>query len=188
VGGRGLLGNHEVHALLARSGRVPKRIPALDDLFDAPDGDDLLALLRDLPILVHLASVGDGPDAWIVHAGLHPRWTDLAAVADRVNGHPHDDDWLTSDGVRFATSVRCCDATGRTCKFAGPPEDCPSGFRPWDSFYRGDTLVVHGHWARRGHHRTGNVLGLDSGCLYGGSLTAWCQDEDRVVQIPRVSR
>jgi bis(5'-nucleosyl)-tetraphosphatase (symmetrical) len=44
--------------------------------------------------------------------------------------------------------------------------------------------VIHGHWATRGHYRGERTIGLDSGCVYGGYLTAWCQDEDRIVQIP----
>jgi bis(5'-nucleosyl)-tetraphosphatase (symmetrical) len=63
------------------------------------------------------------------------------------------------------------------------PQDCEAPYRPWDDLYRGDTLVVHGHWARRGHYRGARTIGLDSGCVYGGKLTAWCQDEDRIVQV-----
>jgi bis(5'-nucleosyl)-tetraphosphatase (symmetrical) len=55
---------------------------------------------------------------------------------------------------------------------------------PWDSLYTGDTLVVHGHWAQRGYYRGRRTMGLDSGCVYGGKLTAWCQEEDRIVEIP----
>ena len=51
------------------------------------------------------------------------------------------------------------------------------------AYYAGRALVLHGHWAMRGHHRTGRVIGLDSGCVYGGKLTAWCQEEDRIVQV-----
>ena len=61
---------------------------------------------------------------------------------------------------------------------------CPGGYRPWDAFYEGDPLVVHGHWAQRGLHRGGAVLGLDSACAWGGPLTAWCAEEDRLVQVP----
>jgi bis(5'-nucleosyl)-tetraphosphatase (symmetrical) len=42
---------------------------------------------------------------------------------------------------------------------------------------------VHGHWARRGLYRGERTMGLDSGCVYGGPLSAWCQEEDRVVQV-----
>jgi bis(5'-nucleosyl)-tetraphosphatase (symmetrical) len=184
LGGRGLLGNHEVSALLAFSGTRPKQLPTLQALFAAPEAAELMASLRALPILVHLPSPGDGPDVWAVHAGIDPRWTDLPAVASRINDAPHDDAWLCSDDVVFATNVRCCTPEGRRCGHTGSPEECPAPFVPWDELYAGSTLVVHGHWAMRGHYRGERALGLDSGCVHGGSLTAWCQEEDRVVQVP----
>ncbi len=180
---RAVIGNHEVYALCARSGRWPRKWDTLQELYDAPDGDELLAELRALPVLVHLPARGDGPAAWVVHAGVHPQWTDLHEIADAINAGPHDDDWLESDTVSFATRVRCCDPEGNRSRHDGPPEDCPPPHVPWDSLYRGDTLVVHGHWARRGFYRGPRTIGLDSGCVYGGKLTAWCQDEDRIVQI-----
>lgn len=184
VGGSSVLGNHDIYALLARSGRKRRKPDTLEPLFRAPDGEELLQRLRDLPLLIHAPSMGDGPDAWIVHAGLHPDWTDLPARAEALNAPPHDDTWLNSAGVAFATRVRCCTAAGRRSRFSGHPDDCESGFRPWDAFYRGSVLVVHGHWAMRGYYRGKRTLGLDSGCVYGGPLTAWCQDEDRIVQVP----
>jgi bis(5'-nucleosyl)-tetraphosphatase (symmetrical) len=188
VGGRSVLGNHDRYALLARSGRWPRRPDTLDALFAAPDADALLARLRSCPVLVPLPASGAGPDAVVVHAGLHPHWTDLDAVARRVNAEPHDDDWLLTPEVEFATRVRCCTERGDLCEFTGAPQDCPAPHRPWDEFYASDTLVVHGHWARRGHYRSAHVIGLDSGCVYGGALTAWCQDEDRIVQVPSRAR
>jgi bis(5'-nucleosyl)-tetraphosphatase (symmetrical) len=184
VGGLGLLGNHDVGALLTFSGARPRKMPLLAKLFEAPDADDLLASLRALPVLVPLESRGAGPDVWIVHAGLRPDWTDLAAVAERINRPPHDDHWLRDGEVAFATNVRCCTADGWCPKHTGFPEDCPAPSLPWDAFYRGGTLVVHGHWAMRGYYRGARTMGLDSGCVYGGGLTAWCQDEDRIVRIP----
>jgi len=184
VGGRGLLGNHDVAALLAYSGARPKKLPTLASLFAAPDAVELMASLRALPILAYLPSRGDGPDVWAVHAGLHPAWSDLPALATRINDRPHDDDWLRSRDVVFATNVRCCTPDGQWCDHTGRPEDCPPPFLPWDALYSGETRVAHGHWARRGYYRGARTLGLDSGCVYGGSLTAWCQDEDRIVQIP----
>jgi bis(5'-nucleosyl)-tetraphosphatase (symmetrical) len=184
VGGRSLIGNHEVNALLSYSGRRPRELELLEDLFRSPDADRLMGDLRRLPALIHLPAVGVGPDAWIVHAGLDPRWKDLHRTAERINSEPHDDDWLLSPDVRFATVVRCCTDNGRRSDHNGAPEDCPSPYRPWDALYSGSTLVVHGHWATRGFYRTSRTMGLDSGCVYGGSLTAWCQDEDRIVRIP----
>ena len=67
--------------------------------------------------------------------------------------------------------------------FSGHPDDCTGPYRPWDDFYKDDEIIVHGHWGMRGYYRSGNVIGLDSGCVYGGKLTAWCQEEDRIVQV-----
>ncbi len=184
LGAHGVLGNHDVNALLARSGRRRRAMPTLAALFADPECDPLLARLRALPVLVHLPSGGDGPDAWVVHAGLHPGWTDLDAVARAFDDAEHDDDWLERDDVSFATRVRCCTPDGAMTRHTGLPGDCPRGSVPWDRLYRGTTLVVHGHWAMRGYYRGERTLGLDSGCVYGGPLTAWCQDEDRVVQVP----
>ncbi len=183
LGGRGVIGNHEIYALCAHSGRYPRKEDTLQELFEAADADALLASLRQLPLLAHLPSEGDGPAAWVVHGGLHPGWTDLHAVAAEVNPGPHDDDWLERAEVRFATRVRCCDSAGKRSKHDLAPEQCPPPYKPWDALYRGETLVVHGHWARRGYYRGRKTLGLDSGCVYGGKLTAWCQDEDRIVQV-----
>lgn len=182
VGGRAVIGNHEVYACCVHAGRWPRKADTLDDLFDSSDADAWIAKLRALPVMERLAG-GEGPDVWVVHAGFHPKWTDLAAVAQRINAEPHDDEWIESEAVSFATRVRCCDAEGNRSRFDRAPEDCPAPYRPWEEFYSGDTVVVHGHWARRGHFRTEKTIGLDSGCVYGGKLTAWCQQEDRVVQV-----
>jgi hypothetical protein len=85
--------------------------------------------------------------------------------------------------VSFLTRVRCCTASGERSSFDRAPEGCPPPFRPWDAYYAGDALIVHGHWAWRGHYRSGNVIGLDSGAVYGGPLTAYCVEDDRVVQV-----
>ena len=74
------------------------------------------------------------------------------------------------------------------CRHTGPPDECPAPYRPWDRFYAGPTLVVHGHWARRGYYRDRFAMGLDTGCVYGGVLTAWCQEEDRIVSVPAQKR
>lgn len=186
IGGRGVIGNHDIYALLAYSGRWPRKHDTLSALYTAPDGPALLQRMREMGALAHLAAAPGsvGPDVWAVHAGLHPLWGDLHGLAARVNGKPHDDEWLESPELGFMTRVRCCTETGERSKFDRRPEDCPTPFRPWDDHYRGATLVVHGHWAWRGHYRGPKSIGLDSGCVYGGELTAWCQDEDRVVQVP----
>jgi bis(5'-nucleosyl)-tetraphosphatase (symmetrical) len=188
IQGKGVLGNHEVYALCAASGRWPRKQDTLRELMEADDCGELLESLRQLPALHRLPARG-APigDVWVVHAGLHPLERDLDALAARVNAATHDDDWLESDEVSFMTRVRCCSADGQRSKFDRAPEDCPSPYHPWDALYQGEELVVHGHWAWRGHYRGPRTLGLDSGCVYGGPLTAWCMEEDRVVQVPNRS-
>lgn len=183
IGGKGVLGNHEVKTLLAQSGRSGRSLKQLRDLFEAPDAGELLEELRRLPALVFLKTAGAGPDVWAVHAGLDPRWDDLESVARKLNRTVRSDESFLDPDLEFATRVRCCDADGTRSPHSGPPQECPAPFRPWDEHYRGETFVVHGHWAARGHYRGKRTMGLDSGCVYGGGLTAWCQDEDRIVQI-----
>jgi bis(5'-nucleosyl)-tetraphosphatase (symmetrical) len=111
-------------------------------------------------------------DIVLVHAGLHPRWDD--ARLSRLDG----------DDIDFAVNVRYCAPDGTR-----PPSDWPEPgppFAPWDSFYSGDRRVVFGHWARRGLDVTPKVVALDSGCVYGRSLSAWIAEEDRVVQVPGI--
>jgi len=121
-------------------------------------------------------------DIIMVHAGLHPAWDDdaiarlqrklLPAVVDAEPRSPAVD-WLAS--------VRYCDGDGNR-----PPKDWPPPpppFAPWDTFYRGRRTVVFGHWARRGLVVSDRIRGLDTGCVYGGKLTAWIAEEDRIVQV-----
>jgi len=108
-------------------------------------------------------------DVIAVHAGLHPAWTE--AHLDRLGEAERN----------FAVNVRYCDATG-----AQPPRDWPPPgppYRPWDDFYEGKKRVVFGHWARRGLVVRPQCVGLDTGCVYGGELTAWIAEEDRIVQV-----
>jgi bis(5'-nucleosyl)-tetraphosphatase (symmetrical) len=109
-------------------------------------------------------------DLVMVHAGLHPAWDEAKLQA------------LTPDEVNFAINVRYIDAAGNRPDEDWPPPGPP--FRPWDDFYVGRKRVVFGHWARRGLVVRRQCIGLDSGCVYGGKLSAWIAEEDRIVQVP----
>lgn len=108
-------------------------------------------------------------DLILIHAGLHPSWTE-----DHLPT-------LTPDEIDYAANVRYCDPTGNRPPADWPPPGPP--FRPWDDFYQGQKRVVFGHWARRGLTNSRHALGLDTGCVYGGKLTAWIAEEDRIVQV-----
>lgn len=112
-------------------------------------------------------------DVVMVHAGLHPQWDEERleelAEADRD----------------YAVNVRYCDASGARPAGDWPPPGPP--FRPWDDFWTGRRRVVFGHWARRGLVVRPQCVGLDTGCVYGGELTAWIAEEDRIVQVPGVA-
>lgn len=183
VGGRGVVGNHDLYALRAHAGEIDREVDTLTPLFEAADGPQLLARLAALPGLILLP----GPPAGgicLVHAGLHPKWDDLDEIAARLGEGAGAPGRRVDPALRFATLVRCCTPEGARSDWAGPPDKCPPPARPWDELYRGERFVVHGHWAKRGVHRTERILGLDSSCVGGGVLTAWCAEEDRLVQVP----
>ena len=177
LGANSVLGNHDLHLLRAASGeRAASPRDTFQDVLDAPDRQPLLEWLRERP----LVRVWD--DLVLVHAGLSPGWDDPTAVANsltleiRAGRIPWDD-----PDLRFLVQARHCDAAGQR-----PADDLhpPVGFHPWDRFYRGRRTVVFGHWAARGKVCEARVRGLDTGCVWGGSLTAWIAEEDRFVSVP----
>ncbi|MEA2627150.1 MAG: hypothetical protein QOD06_3195, partial [Candidatus Binatota bacterium] len=163
----GVLGNHDLHCLKVAAGKSAARPgDTLDDLLAASDRDELLGWLRARPI------VRGWPDLITVHAGLHPRWRDPEALLGAKD--PLGDDPATD----FAVRVRHCDPEGRRPEKDRPPPGPP--FRPWDELYEGERTVVFGHWAARGLVWKPKIRGLDTGCVWGGQLTAWIAEEDRL--------
>lgn len=169
-----VLGNHDVHLL--RTARGDRRSSARDTFLDvlaARDRAELLAWLHALPLIRAFE------DVVLVHAGLSPAWPDACAV---LRGR----DALGTDAdVSFALSARYCDERGTR-----PAQDWPvppAPFRPWHEFWpptpRESRTVVFGHWARAGLVRRKLVRGLDTGCVWGGELTAWIAEEDRCVSV-----
>ena len=187
VGGQAVLGNHDLYALHVYAGRWPRKQDTLDDLFLSSDCTALLQRLAQMPILHGLDGLSgpNGQPVWLVHAGVHPAWHgNLAEVEQRIAELPVGGTRFLDPDVRFATTVRCCTDKGDRSRHDGIPEECPAPYQAWDSFCDGTAFFAHGHWAWRGHYRAQNSIGLDSGCVYGGKLTAYCVEEDRVVQVP----
>ena len=174
VNAGGVLGNHDVHLLRVAAGlraRGPR--DTLDELLAADDRDELLAWLGARPF------VRTSGDVIVVHAALSPRWEDPVATLSGLDPLREDDE------LSFAVSARYCDPGGRRAETDWPPPGPP--YRPWYELYPRTPdearTVVFGHWARRGLVVRPQVRGLDTGCVWGGQLTAWIADEDRFVQV-----
>ncbi len=177
LGATPVLGNHDVHLLRQR--RDPQlrgNRRTLEALAAADDGESLLDWLDEQPLVL------SWEDVLVVHAGVHPQWEDPAAVlAGRSHLDPED------AAVEFAVRARYCDAGGATPPGGHwPPPGAP--FVPWDEHWRAreaePRTVVFGHWARRGLVALDRTRGLDTGCVYGGAMTAWIAEEDRLVSVP----
>jgi bis(5'-nucleosyl)-tetraphosphatase (symmetrical) len=187
-----VLGNHDLHLLAASLGaRKAKARDTFQDVLQADDCDVLLGWLQERPFLHR-----DG-DYLLVHAGLHPTWSvalasELAAECERaVRANRWIDAWtgsrptppVWSSGLRgdarlasamsVLVGVRTVYSDGRIdTKFAGPPQKRPAGSEPWYQSRDDDQTVIFGHWAALGLHLEDKHIGLDTGCVWGGALTA----------------
>lgn len=175
LGAGGVLGNHDLHLLRLAHGVEGRHLgDRLEDVLDAADRTELLDWLARRPL------VRGWPDILLVHAGLDPTWTDPVARLGGKNPLAPDPD------VAFATRVRTCSPRGVRPASDWPPPGEP--FRPWFEHPRapavGSRTIVFGHWARRGLVLRPGLRGLDTGCVYGGRLTAWIAEEDRIVSVP----
>jgi len=193
-----VLGNHDLHLLAyAASPEGAKRAGSLKPVMQATDRDELIDWLRSRPLLHHDADLGWA----MVHAGLHPDWKlakakkRAAAVEKKLRG----DNWrqfslrLRSESspereppkgdrnrplfsAAVLTRSRYCTSDGLfnwNVRVGGPHSQRE---KPWFAFeraaWRRDCRIVFGHWAARGLVLDqAHVLGLDSGCVWGGSLT-----------------
>lgn len=200
-----VLGNHDLHLLaVAHSTTPPRRKDTFADVLAAPDRADLLAWLQRQPLLHH-----DGDlNYTLVHAGLAPDWDVATARAcaaeveqvlrgDRAGdffAHMYGDQplqWRTDlrgwSRLRFITNcltrLRYCYHDGRLAlDYKGAPGGQPPGQLPWFELPQrrsaGDR-VIFGHWSTLGASAGHNVYGLDTGCVWGGRLTALSLDDAR---------
>ena len=202
-----VLGNHDLHLLAVAHGvRRNRKSDTLDDVLTAPDRDVLLNWLITRP-LAHIHADSDGRTDLIVHAGVVPQWTvgmtialareveaalrsDPSRIFDHMYGDEPDqwsDDLAEKDKLRFTinvlTRLRVCTVDGRIdLKWKGKPPPSNSPYQPWfdvEGRASGDARVIFGHWSALGFVQRNGVVGLDSGCVWGGSLTAFDLDADR---------
>jgi bis(5'-nucleosyl)-tetraphosphatase (symmetrical) len=201
-----VLGNHDLHLLAVAAGHARLRAEdTLDEVLAASDRDELLDWLRRRP-MVHVAG-----NYAMVHAGLLPQWDVATArllageIETALRGPACDDffahlygskpsrwdDALTgADRLRVIvnamTRMRFCTARGKM-EFAskGGLDSAPAGYLPWFDVpgrASADHTVITGHWSALGLVVRPDLVALDTGCAWGGSLTAVRLEDGRVFQ------
>ncbi|HUE39728.1 MAG TPA: symmetrical bis(5'-nucleosyl)-tetraphosphatase [Candidatus Binatia bacterium] len=189
-----VLGNHDLH-LLARAMGVAerKRRDTLEEVLTAPDAAELLGWLRARPLL------HEEHDLVLVHAGLLPAWSvaDAAAWARRLETElrgPGAAALLAGENPPTAlyalTRVRLVRDGEMVLDYDGPPDQAPRGAVPWFAAparrWQG-ARVVFGHWSALGLHVSPEAVGLDTGCVWGRTLTAWNAGDGSIVQEPQAT-
>ena len=197
---RCVLGNHDLHLLaIAHGVRAPHRKDTVTQVLQAPDRTALLDWLRAQPLA--LRDDVNGHDLLMVHAGVLPSWTppltmSLAAEVGAMMAGTRFDHFLTEmygdaparwhDGlhgmprlraiVNVLTRLRFCTANDEMeFESKAGAATAPAGFFPWfDAPNRqsASATVAFGHWSTLGWLGRSDVLSLDSGCVWGGRLSA----------------
>ena len=207
-----VLGNHDLHLLAVAHGNTEYLKPrdTLAPILKAPDRDELLAWLRQRPFLHHDADF----KLTMIHAGLPPQWdlvqTRQCAVeveealrsqiyrqylANLYGNEPKK--WSEKvkgwERLRFITNcftrLRYCNAKGKLAlKKKGPPSfDINDEEQPWFLWsHRAsrDMRIIFGHWSTLGYYVNHGVYALDTGCLWGGALTALRLEDKQVFTLP----
>ncbi len=194
-----VLGNHDLHLIAQeiKPERQRQRNPDLRRILDADDARELLDWLRSQPLLHHDPEL----NFVAVHAGLAPQWTLDAAKqhAQRVQRELQSKDWKsimlrmygneptgwsrklkglrrTRAAINIFTRMRYVDPQGRIqFEAKGAPGTQPVGFYPWFEVPGGkprDFRMVTGHWSALGLFQGLGVWCIDTGCVWGGRLTA----------------
>ena len=202
-----VLGNHDLHLLAAAAGeRKLRRSDTLAEILDADDAREIIDWVRHRP----LAHAGHGH--LMIHAGVLPGWTpeDVLARAAEVETVLRGPDWKRfmasmygdepaawRNGLRgmdrlrvivnALTRLRFCSAKGvMEFETKSEADDAPAGFMPWldvPERRTAGTPIVFGHWSTLGLKLTDDLLALDTGCVWGGKLTAVRLQDRAIVQI-----
>jgi hypothetical protein len=164
TGALAVLGNHDAHMLRLR--QISLGLAVSDGRKPRPEHQQVLetltepdwAYLENLPLLLRLGpeKAGD-PDTAVVHAGVVP-------------------------GIGLEKQSRDHLLTLRSITNEGEPTSKAKGM-PWAAHWRGPERIVFGHDAVRGLQEYAYATGLDTGCVYGGSLTALLLPERKLVAV-----
>lgn len=210
-----VLGNHDLHLVMQAEGfGKASREDTLAEVLAAPDRDELLQWLRSQPLfhvegeyaMVHagLLPQWDVAQAMALsdeasHALTVPAYRDFLANMWGSEPAAWSDDLAGWDRLRVVvnamTRMRFCTHMGvmefRAPGSKGPPERGPAGCLPWYAIpgrRSADRTLICGHWSALGFKQEKNLLALDSGCLWGGSLTAVRLEDRRVFQLPCIGQ
>jgi len=212
-----ILGNHDLHLLARDAGiRGPKSLDTLDAVLKAPDRKELIDWLRHRPMVLY--SGQENGNTLLVHAGILPQWDvtktlELAHEVEKVLRHKNYAKSLIDmygntpnqwhDKLKGAERLRVIINSFtrlRFCSVRGVMEfeskegvgDAPKGFMPWFSVparKTQDAKVIFGHWSTLGLLKKKNVVGLDTGCVWGGQLTAMSLGKrPQFVQVAGIKR
>lgn len=198
-----VLGNHELHLLaIANEATAPRPKDKFSAILAAPDSAELLEWLRYLPLLHHDPVL----KFTLIHAGLPPQWDVALAqrcareVEEVLRGVEyreffhhmygnHPELWSPAlsgwERRRYITNcltrLRYCDPDGHLALHEkGHPGQQPAPFLPWFAVpgrASRHERIIFGHWSTLGRYAENNVYGLDTGCVWGGALTALCLDD-----------
>ena len=206
-----VLGNHDLHLVMQGEGYgKTNKEDTLAAILAAPDRDELLAWLRAQP-LFHVEDGWAMVHAGLLPCWDVAQAQDLSAEVSAALNAPNHVEFLANmwgsepDAwrddlagwerlrviVNAMTRMRFVTSDGRMEFRApgakGPPERGPAGCVPWfeaPGRKSADHAIVCGHWSALGFRQTETLLALDSGCLWGGSLTAVRLEDRRAFQIP----
>ncbi|OUR84220.1 bis(5'-nucleosyl)-tetraphosphatase (symmetrical) [Cycloclasticus sp. 46_120_T64] len=195
---RCVLGNHECHFLAVAYGhKKPHKADTFKQIIEAEDADSLIQWLRFQPFFYQDRKLGYS----MLHAGVPAQWslTDTQAYAKELEaviqgdqlqsflavmyGNQPDlwnDELGGDDRLRFIinsfTRMRFCDKEGRSdLSFSGAVGEQEEHLMPWFKVPKRRTAndkILFGHWSTLGLHQENNTICLDSGCLWGGELSA----------------
>ena len=197
-----VLGNHDLHLITQYEGfERPRNDDTFQNVLEARDARELVDWLRRRPMM-HVQG-----DCAMVHAGLAPQWTvrkarALAAEVEKALASRNYRDFLAnmygskpdrwSDAlkgwdrlrviVNAMTRMRYCTVSGKM-EFRAKGSEPPRGFRRWFETYTGKKTMVFGHWSQLGLTIGKRHAGLDSGCVWGGALTALRLEDGKVFQV-----
>lgn len=198
-----VLGNHDLHLITQHEGFERKRKDdTFDDVLAAPDAKELVDWLRARQMM-HVE------DGWaMVHAGLLPSWSidfalSLAKEVEKAlaaSGYKEflknlygskperwDDSLAGWDRLRVIvnamTRMRFCAPDG-TMEFHATGAKPPAGHRAWHEERTDEKNIVFGHWSSAGLQLGARIVGLDTGCVWGGSLTALRLEDRWLAQVP----